>query len=203
MDKLREAPWNANVMDRRTSDRLRESVSRYGLLQPLVIRPVAESAYETLSGNQRLRIMREMGFESAPCVIVNLGDSEAMLLAQALNAIRGEDDLAIKGSLLKKILSAIPEDKVLSLLPETTESLKALSSIGQEDLAQHLKAWEQAQTARLKHMQLQFSGEQLETVEKALDLIMAKARDSVEGNPNVRGTAIYLLARFYLQRNGK
>ncbi len=55
MDKLREAPWNANVMDRRTGDRLRESVSRYGLVQPLVIRPVAESAYETLSGNQRLR----------------------------------------------------------------------------------------------------------------------------------------------------
>ncbi len=80
-----------------------------------------------------------MGFESAPCVIVNLDDNEAMLLAQAMNSIRGEDDLSMKGALLKKILSAIPQDKVLSLLPETTESLRSLSTIGQDDLAQHLQ----------------------------------------------------------------
>ena len=117
-----------------------------------------------------------------------------MLLAEALNSIRGEDDLALRGALFKKILSAIPQDKVLSLLPETAKSLTALSSIGQEDLAQHLEAWQKAQAARLRHMQLQFSKEQQETVEKAINMVIARAKNSAGSNPNIRGTAIYLLA---------
>jgi ParB family transcriptional regulator, chromosome partitioning protein len=203
IDKINAAPWNANVMDDRTIQRLRESISRYGLLQPLVVRPIRKSQYEILSGNQRLKVLRENHLIRVPCVIVNLNDAEAMLLAQALNSIHGEDDLAMKGAMLNRILTSIPKEKVLSLLPETAESLSVLSTIGQDDLAEHLKAWQQAQSARLKHMQLQFSQEQLQTVEQALDMVIAKAKNTSGNNPNIRGTAMYLLARYYLERNKK
>jgi ParB family chromosome partitioning protein len=203
MQSLNEAPWNPNQMDHTASERLKESLSRYGLVQPLVVRRTGKSRYEVLNGNQRLRVMREANIRHIPCVVVELDDSEAMLLAQALNGIRGEDDLAMKGALFKKILATIPQERILSLLPETAEGLQALSTIGQDDMAQHLEAWQQAQAARLRHMQLQFSSEQLETVEKALDMVMAKARNSTNGNPNIRGVAMYLLARFYLERSKK
>ncbi len=199
--KLQGAPWNANRMDEAAIGRLRESISRYGLVQPLVVRPVGRSQYEVLGGNQRLRIIREMGVRRVPCIVVNLDDANAMLLAEALNDIHGEDDLALKGALFKRVLASIPQDKVLSLLPETAKGLQALSTMGQADLAEHLEAWQRAQAARLRHMQLQFSAEQLETVEKALDMVMARAKSSAGANPNIRGTAIYLLARFYLERN--
>jgi|WetSurMetagenome_2_1015567.scaffolds.fasta_scaffold04641_4 ParB family transcriptional regulator, chromosome partitioning protein len=201
IDQINAAPWNANVMDDRTIQRLRESISRYGLLQPLVVRPTSKSQFEILSGNQRLKVLRENNYKRIPCVIVDLDDAKAMLLAQALNGIHGEDDLAMKGSMLNKILSSIPKEKVLSLLPETAESLAALSSIGKEDLAAHLKAWQLAQSARLKHMQLQFSNEQLQTVEQALDMVIAKAKNTFGKNPNIRGVAMYMLARYYLERN--
>lgn len=200
--QLREAPWNPNRMDGPTLARLKESLSRYGVVQPLVVRPIGHHIYEVLSGNQRFKALCETRVQYVPCVMVEVDDAQAMLLAQALNGIRGEDDLALKGALLKKILSSIPEGEVLSLLPETAESLRALATIGQEDLAQHLQAWEEAQAARLKHMQLQFTSTHLETVERALDLVMAGARDSSSGNPNARGNAMYLMARFYLERNG-
>jgi ParB family transcriptional regulator, chromosome partitioning protein len=203
IDKINTAPWNANNMDTRTMHRLRESISRYGLLQPLVVRPINKSQYEVLSGNQRLKVLKENHLVHVPCIIVNLNDAEAMLLAQALNGIHGEDDLSMKGAMLNKILSSIPKDKVLSLLPETAESLTALSTIGQDDLAEHLKAWQQAQSARLKHMQLQFSNEQLQTVEQALNMVIAKAKNTSGNNPNIRGVAMYLLARYYLERNKK
>jgi ParB family transcriptional regulator, chromosome partitioning protein len=203
IETLIEAPWNANSMDARTIQRLRESISRYGLLQPLVVRPISKSQYEVLSGNQRLKVLREHKFTHVTCIVVNLQDVEAMLLAQALNGIHGEDDLALKGAILNKILTSIPKEKVLSLLPETAESLTALSTIGQSDLAEHLKAWQQAQSARLKHMQLQFSHEQLQTVEQALDMVIAEAKNTSSNNPNIRGTAMYLLARYYLERNKK
>jgi ParB family transcriptional regulator, chromosome partitioning protein len=197
--KLREAPWNPNQMDEAMLERLKRSLDRYGLVEPLVVRPI-ENHYEVLSGNQRLKAIKQIGFTSVTCVVVNLKDEEAMLLAQALNNLKGEDDLALKGTLLEDILKTIPQNEILSLLPETVESLQMLSSIGKEELAAHLQAWEEAQAARLKHMQLQFTHQQLETVEEAVSLITPKAKDDSFNNPNTRGNAIFLLCKFYLER---
>ena len=199
IEKLREAPWNPNRMDDPGLGRLVESLSRYGLVEPLVIRPLSDSDYEVLSGNQRLKAINNLGYESVPCVIINLNDAEAMLLAQALNNLRGEDDQALKGNLLKTILATIPEDRVLSLLPETTESLKSLASFNEVDLAEHLQAWEQAQAARLKHMILQLTNNQIETVEEAVNRIMPNVKEDNSGSPNSRSTAIFLLCKYYLE----
>ncbi|APV44772.1 chromosome partitioning protein, ParB family [Dehalogenimonas formicexedens] len=196
---LVEAPWNPNQMDEAGFERLKNSLTRYGLVEPLVVRPI-QSLYEVLSGNQRLKVIKDIGIELVPCVVVDLKDAEAMLLAQALNGLRGQDDLALKGALLKEILSSIPESEVLSVLPETSQSLSTLSTISEGTLAEHLEAWEQAQAARLSHMQLQFTRPQLETVQEALARILPVAKDSSKDNPNTRGTAMYLLCKFFLER---
>ncbi len=49
--KLRPAPWNPNQMDETMMSRLRESISKYGLVEPLVARKTDEAQYEVLSGN--------------------------------------------------------------------------------------------------------------------------------------------------------
>ena len=201
LTELSPAPWNPNQMDETMMGRLRESILRYGLVEPLVVRRMGENQYEVLSGNQRLKVLEKMGFKTIPCVLVELDNTKAMLLAQALNSLRGEDDLALKGALLKEILSSVSENEVLSVLPETTESLKSLSLINEMDLAEHLKAWEEAQAARLRHMQLQFTNEQLETVEKAVSLMIARAKVDGLNNPNIRGNAIFMLCKFYLERS--
>ncbi|PVV82979.1 ParB/RepB/Spo0J family partition protein [Dehalogenimonas alkenigignens] len=196
---LTAAPWNPNHLDEAGFERLKNSLSRYALVQPLVVRPI-QGLYEVLSGNQRLRVLTDLSIDPVPCVVVELDDAEAKLLAQALNGLHGTDDLALKGALLKEILSAIPESEVLSLLPETSDSLNSLSTINEGTLAEHLEAWQQAQAAKLSHMQLQFTKPQLETVQEALTRILPIARDSKKDNPNTRGTAMYLLCKFYLER---
>ncbi|MFC1955998.1 chromosome partitioning protein ParB, partial [Chloroflexota bacterium] len=102
----------------------------------------------------------------------------------------------------KAILASVPEDRVISLLPEDKESLKAVTSFDQNDLAQHLQVWQLAQAARLKHMILQLTYQQLEVVEEAVNRIMPDAKEDNSGNPNNRGTAIFLLSKFYLERSG-
>lgn len=199
--KLVGASWNPNRMDEAGLSRLKESLSRYGLVEPLVVRQLDNSLCEVLSGNQRLRAITEMGLKSVPCVVVSLQDAEAMLLAQALNNLRGEDDQAMKGNLLKMVLSSIPEDKVLSLLPETAESLKSLANFSQVDLAQHLQAWQDAQAARLRHMTLQLTDKQVETIEEAVKRVMPNVKQDTTGNPNDRSTAIFLVCKDYLERN--
>jgi len=199
VSQLVEATWNPNKMDETTERKLKESLRTFGLVQPLVVRSVGNSSYEVLSGNHRLKLLQEMNFISAPCVIVNLDDARAMLLAETLNNLHGEDNLALKGSLLEKILADIPEDKVLSILPETAKSLQSLSSLGQTDMAQHLKAWEESRSARLKHMQLQLTIPQLKVIEEAIKAVMPEVKKLSLKSFNQRSTAIFLICKFYLE----
>lgn len=192
LENLREATWNPNRMDERMMARLRESIRRYGLVENLVVRRVGKDSFEVLSGNQRLKVSREAGFNAVPCVVVDLDDAHARLLTEALNAIQGEDDLGLKAELLRQALKAIPEEDILEILPETAVSLKALASMGQETIAQYLQNWQQAQAARLKHLQFQLMPAQLDVVEEALEQVMAGVTKDTD-NPNRRGLALFYL----------
>ncbi len=199
LDQLRQAPWNPNRMDEHVMARLRESIKSYGLVENLVVRQMGD-IYEVLSGNQRLMVLRDLGLKAVPCVIADLDDAHARLLAQALNHIQGQDDLGLRAELVRTILETIPEKEIAAFLPETVEGLKSLASVGQETVAEYLENWQQAQAARLKHMQFQLTTKQLEVIEEAMAKIMPQASQMHRDNPNARGTALYLLCKSYLER---
>jgi ParB family chromosome partitioning protein len=201
--QLKEAPWNPNQMAEAMLSRLRESLTRYGLVQNLVVRPLSNGSYEVLSGNQRLQVLRELQRSPVPCVVVDLDNAQARLLSQALNRIGGEDDLGLRAEMLKEVLEQVPQADVLRLLPETTQGLAALASLGQQDLASYLQNWQQAQVARLKHLTFQSTPAQLEVIEEALARVMPQAGKTPGDNPNPRGNALYLLCKSYLELTGR
>ncbi len=198
--QLKEAPWNANRMDEAMLGKLTESLRRFGVVENLVVRPFHDGTYEVVGGNQRLQVLREMGLGEVSCVVVDLDDAHARLLAQALNRIEGVDDLGLKAELIREALKTIPESDVLSVLPDSAESLAALASLGETDLAQHLQAWEQAQAARLHRFTTQLSHDQLVVVEEAMERVMAGATHD-GANPNRRGNALFMLCCDYLDRS--
>ena len=199
IDQLVEAPWNPNRMDDGMSYKLKTNVDTFGFVQPLVVRRLENGLYEVLSGNQRLRILREMGVREVPCVVVKLDDARARLLSQALNRIQGEDDLGLRAELFREVLQAIPDSEVLALLPETAESLQALTDMGAESLAEHLQSWDRAQKARLRHLTFQLASEQLEGVEEAIQAALSRLPHGLNGNPNRRGNALHLICKKYLE----
>ena len=202
LDQIQEASWNANQMDQAMRLRLRRSIQRFQLVVPLVVRPIGD-LYETVGGAQRLQVLRELGFASAPCVVAEADDAEARLLSQALNRVQGEDDPGRRADLLGELLKRLPQEEVLKLLPETAAGLQALASLGQQDIAGYLQSWRQSQSARLNHLTFQFSPPQLEAIEKALAQVMPQAKDAATGNPNPRGYALYLLCQHYLEFVGR
>jgi len=197
---LREAPWNANRMDKAMLGRLEASVARYGVVENLVVRPVGPDTYEVISGNQRLRVLREAEVKCAPCVVVDLDDAHARLLAQALNHIGGEDDLGLRAELLRRVLETMPQEEVLAILPENARGLRALASLGQTNLSEHLETWEKARSARLRHLIFQLTDEQVRVVKEALARVMPQAKREHGASPNVRGTALHLICKAYLQQ---
>jgi ParB family transcriptional regulator, chromosome partitioning protein len=198
--QIHEAAWNPNVMDAVMHSCLRRSIQRFGLVVPLVVRPVAGDYYETIGGAQHLAVLRELGITAAPCVVVEADDANARLLAQALNRIQGQDDLGLQAELIREVLQSLPPEEVLSLLPDTVQRLQALSTLGQDSIADYLKNWQQAQGARLKHLQFQLTPIQLEVVEEALTQVLPQAKAEPGDSPNARGTALYLLCQAYLEQ---
>ncbi|MDD5127232.1 MAG: ParB N-terminal domain-containing protein [Dehalococcoidales bacterium] len=201
IDALLGAPWNPNVADEVTLGRLRRSIRRYGIVQNLVVRQLDKSGhYEVLSGNQRLKVLKEAGISPVPCVVVDLDNTEARLLAEALNRIHGDDDLGLRAEVIREVLQTVSPDKVLELLPETTASLNALNTLGKESLAVCLQQWEKARAVRLRTLQFRLTAKQLEVVQQALDRMMPQAYHSHSDSPNLRSTALYLLCKSYLEK---
>src|SRR5256885_12668280 len=83
LEILVEADWNANRVSKATLAKVRRSIERFGFVENLVARPhpVEPGRFEVLSGNHRLRVLRELGYERAPVVVVELDDAQARLLA--------------------------------------------------------------------------------------------------------------------------
>ena len=196
--KLREAPWNPNQMDAALLAKLARSVRRFGLVGVLVVRLMGNGLYQVLSGNQRLQVLRGLQWDSIPCVVVEVNEAEAKLLAQTLNSLHGSDDLGLKAELVSHILAAIPKEEVLALLPETAERLRGLSNLNAETITQNLLNWQASQKAKLRHFTCQLTQDQLATVERALGRLMVQARSMQTDNPNLKSASLYLLAQNFL-----
>ena len=197
LNQLSEATWNPNHMDKGMMARPRQSLFRHGLAENPVVRSVGEGTYEVLSVNQLLQVLGDLGSRDAPCVVGELNDAHARLLNQALNQIRDEDDLGRRAELLRQVLSSLTQEEVVGPLPETGESLRAMISLGQWDIASYLMAWQLSQADKLTHLQIQLTPISLKVVEKALAKPMPQAKVAKSVSPIVKGTALYLLYQEY------
>jgi ParB family transcriptional regulator, chromosome partitioning protein len=78
---------------RRTFDQgrlaeLAESIRVRGVLQPIVVRPLAGGSFELVAGERRLRAARMVELETVPAIVRDTADSEQLELALAENMAR-------------------------------------------------------------------------------------------------------------------
>ena len=67
---------------------LAESIRSRGVLQPVVLRPLAGGRFELLAGERRLRAAKLAGLEAIPALVREAEDSERLELALAENVAR-------------------------------------------------------------------------------------------------------------------
>ena len=199
IESIVPAEWNPNEVSGETMERLERSIEYFDYVVPLVVRPVGENRYETVDGAHRYQVLRDLGESTVACVVVEVDDVEASLLGQCLNRLHGEDNLGLRAELIRRVLQEKSMDEVLSLLPESAESLKDLCNLRQDDLAASLQRWQAEQEARLRHLTFQLVPSELEVVEEALK----KAQESIWNHdmPNKRGHALYHVCHQYLERS--
>lgn len=67
---------------------LKTSLAREGFLQPLVVRRDGDDAYQLVAGERRLRAAQELGLETVPALVVNVGEERLLELALVENVQR-------------------------------------------------------------------------------------------------------------------
>jgi len=123
VNELRFYPNNPRKIDKRTFEKLMNSIKEFGNVEPLVINP----NNEVIGGNQRLKVLRELGINEVDVVIVDLPKSKEKALNLALNRIQGEWD----EDLLKSFIEGI-ESVDLELTGFDIEEIREIDDTGIE-----------------------------------------------------------------------
>lgn len=74
--------------DEKALSELADSIAEHGIIQPLLVRPMAEGGYQIVAGERRWRASRLVGLTEVPVVIKDLTDRETMEIALIENLQR-------------------------------------------------------------------------------------------------------------------
>lgn len=132
LGSIRPNPWNPNVMDAKTFEREKASITKHGFVDPITVREVLDtegafSHYEVLDGEHRYRACTELGHTTI--MAVNLGavpDERAKELTVLFNELKGTPDPLKLGKLLKDIQSIVPFDELTLTMPYTPIEMRTL-----------------------------------------------------------------------------
>lgn len=73
---LKPATYNPRSWSKEQTTALKESMSRFGLVDPLIANGASERANVLIGGHFRLHVAKEMGYTEVPVVYVNISDLE-------------------------------------------------------------------------------------------------------------------------------
>ena len=69
------------IFDKDALDELSENIKKYGLIQPIVVRPTIMGTYQIVAGERRWRASMQAGLKTVPVIIKELDDAETMEIA--------------------------------------------------------------------------------------------------------------------------
>ncbi len=87
--QIRPSPWQPRrIFNQETLTGLSDSIRENGLLQPLSVRNIGSGVYELVAGERRLRAMRQAGYKTAPCILLETTERQSAVFALLENLQR-------------------------------------------------------------------------------------------------------------------
>ena len=91
VDQLQPGKYQPRTrMDQDALKELAESIKAQGVIQPILVRPLADGKFEIIAGERRWRAARMAGLQAVPVVIRDIPDNQALAVALIEN-IQRED----------------------------------------------------------------------------------------------------------------
>ena len=122
LSTLSSPDYNPRTWSKENTEQLKESINRYGIVDPLLVNSAEERKGIVIGGNFRLSVLKELNFETVPVVHIHIPDlKKEKELCIRLNKNQGEWDL--------ELLSQFDE----TLLTDIGFNSEALDDIFEED----------------------------------------------------------------------
>ena len=117
------------IFDATALDTLCESIKKYGIIQPLIVRKINDK-YEIVSGERRYRAAKKIGMLTVPALVGEFNDVECMELSLVENLQNKSLNPLEEGKAYKKILDA-------SSMP--IEELEKNTSVSKDRIQEKIK----------------------------------------------------------------
>ncbi len=101
---LKPNPWNSNVVSPENEAKLEESIKRFGVFKPVIVRKLKNGDYQIIGGEHRATVAARMGIATIP--VIDLGqidDKKAKEISLVDNGRFGEDDIYKLSEIIKDI----------------------------------------------------------------------------------------------------
>jgi len=91
IDQIRTGRFQPrSQIDEASLQELKASIQRQGIIEPVIVRPIAHGTYELVAGERRLRASQQLGIIEVPAIIKTLSDKEALEISLVENLQRQE-----------------------------------------------------------------------------------------------------------------
>ncbi|MFH1694704.1 MAG: DNA methyltransferase [Patescibacteria group bacterium] len=105
---LKPAPYNPRKHSKEVAEQLKESIKRFGMVDPLVCNSASERKNVVIGGHFRLKIAKELGYKEVPVVYVSISSlKREQELNLRLNKNIGEFDLDLLAAFDESVLGDI------------------------------------------------------------------------------------------------
>ncbi len=105
------APYNPRVWDEEARKHLKESIKKFGVVDPIILNGAENRKNIVIGGNFRLETLKELGYTEVPIVYINIPDIEKEKeLNLRLNKNQGEFDLELLAEFDESFLASVGFD---------------------------------------------------------------------------------------------
>lgn len=124
---IRPNSWNYNKQSQFVFEREVNSIRRFGILRPILVRKAGKGFYEIVDGEHRWRAAKQVGVKRVSVIVLdNIDDLDAKQLTILMNEIRGDESDAQRFRFLLSQISKF--DGAEELLPYTLDEIEHLNS---------------------------------------------------------------------------
>lgn len=129
-----------SMYDDNKKQEVKESIEKFGVLTPIIVRPIDNEKYEIIAGHNRVECSKELGKESIPAKIMNIDDDDATLIMIDTNLCSRDKISPIEKGRAYKLKLEILKKKTQKLLDNSNvdgdslirESQKSVDKLTEE-----------------------------------------------------------------------
>ncbi len=154
ISKLYSDPRNSNVCGTEYLKKLERHIQKSKLYPPLIVRPHPNlpEAYMMIDGHHRLRVLKNLEYESVECQVWQVSEQEALLALSTLNTLRGTENIRKRASLLESLNQYCSVSEMAEWLPESEaeiHDLMAILKLEEEEVERAIRAQIEAEKAEI------------------------------------------------------